>query len=59
MWLDEVAQPLLRRAEELWGPERLEELRPVLLRTAEHLQTIRDHPPDALDGPACSPGSDS
>ncbi len=49
---DELIEALLQRAQELWGRERLECIRPMVIQTAEHLWEISSHLPDLEDEPA-------
>ncbi len=49
---DELIEALLQRAQELWGRERLEFIRPMVLQTARHLWEISSHLPDREDEPA-------
>ena len=46
---EELTGELLRRAEEMWGPERLEAIRPMVGQTAQHLWIISNHAMD-LEG---------
>ena len=47
-----LLKTLLQHAEELWGPERLAALRPMIVQTARHLWEISCHPPELEDEPA-------
>jgi hypothetical protein len=49
---EDLTEALLQRAQELWGRERLEFIRPMVLQTAQQLWAIASHLPDREDEPA-------
>ena len=49
--LEERIRQLMRRAEERFGPERAEELRPEIQRMAQELQILQTYELDFEDEP--------